>query len=95
MPFYEYKKHRTPDGQLVNPGFIERDEWSNLLPENNTCVCYIPPESKRDYYVPDTLVQLTKEEFIARVGRMPTDDADATAIWAEEYWSDFEALDNN
>lgn len=96
MPFYEYKKHRQPDGELVNPGFVMRHEWGNMLPQNNTYVCYIPPEDQREFYVPDTLVSVTKEEFIQRVrdSGVSDSDLDSALQWAEEFWTHFEGLDN-
>jgi hypothetical protein len=34
---------------------------------SKTFVGYILPESERDYWVPDTLVELTEEELVQRV----------------------------
>lgn len=94
MPFYEYKKHRQTDGRVVNPGFVMSNLWGDLLGKSDkTYVCYIPPESQRDFYIPDTLLELTHDEFMQRVSDVMGNDANVVA-WAEDYWSYFLALDN-
>ena len=34
---------------------------------DKTFVCFIPDDSKRDYYVPDTLVQLKRVDLVNRI----------------------------
>lgn len=106
MPFYEYKKHRqTFSDVLVDPEFIRYDQGNMLYdPDNKTYVCYIPAEVKRDYYIPDTLVEITKEELLSRAlkisqaGFIGTADSpmsvEEITQWINGMWSDFEQLYN-
>jgi hypothetical protein len=62
MPVAEYKLHKEGHRRLV-PEFIDdRGHWHN--PVNHTYVGWI--EENPDHYVPDTIVYLTKEEFVTR-----------------------------
>lgn len=49
--------------QRFTPGFV-KDRGHHFSPIDNTLIGWI--EDKRDYYVPDTIVILTKEKFIER-----------------------------
>jgi hypothetical protein len=64
----EYKKHLTPEG-LVNPSWlIMGDAFYN---ENNkTYIGLVLDETDRDYYIPDSVKYLTKEEFKERLEPM-------------------------
>ena len=64
MPFYEYKKNKVVHASVV-PDFIQTafHFWD---PETKTDIGYIPHEDKRDYYVPDSLVEVTLEDLVAR-----------------------------
>lgn len=66
MPFYEYKKHKIGLERKI-PDFIETtfNFW-----ENNTDIGYIPIESNRDYYIPDTLNEVTMDDLVARCLRL-------------------------
>lgn len=66
MPFYEYKKHKI-GSEKKTPDFIESafNFW-----ENNTDIGYIPIESNRDYYIPDTLSEVTMDDIVARCLRL-------------------------
>jgi hypothetical protein len=62
MPVAEYKLHKQGHRRLV-PEFIDdRGHWHN--PANHTYIGWI--EENPDHYVPDTIVYLTKEQFISR-----------------------------
>lgn len=61
MPFYEYKNHRI-NGVSQKPDFI--DAPLPLPTINNTNIAFIPDEADRDYYVPDTLVEVTEQQII-------------------------------
>ena len=62
MKIVEYKLHLSPAGMRC-PGFIkEGGYWHN--PDDHTMVGTIP--SGAEYYVPDTVVELTAEELETR-----------------------------
>jgi hypothetical protein len=62
MPVAEYMLHKQGHRRLV-PEFIDdRGHWYD--PVNHTYIGWI--EENPDHYVPDTIVYLTKEEFVAR-----------------------------
>jgi hypothetical protein len=60
MAFYEYKNHRVGKDSL-KPDFI--DFPLPLDMDNGTNIAYIPNEEDRNYYVPDTLVEVTIEQI--------------------------------
>lgn len=64
MKIVEYKKHLV-DGYLVDPEFIF---FGNVFNDNvnNTWIGKVLDEAERKYYIPDTLVELTREELIQR-----------------------------
>lgn len=63
MPVAEYMLHKEGHRRLV-PEFIDdRGHWYN--PVNHTYVGWI--EENPDHYVPDTIVYLTKEQFVTRI----------------------------
>ena len=64
MAVVEYMHHVfTGDHRRHIPGFIyDREHWYN--PVDETRVGWT--KTKPDYYVPDTLVTLTKEQFVQR-----------------------------
>lgn len=65
MKIVEYKKHLV-NGCLVDPEFIfSGNAFNNLI--DNTWIGKVLDESARNYYVPDTLVELTREQLIQRV----------------------------
>jgi hypothetical protein len=59
MSFYEYKNHRVGKDSL-KPDFIEFP--LPLEMDNGTNIAYIPNEEDRDYYVPDTLTEVTVDD---------------------------------
>jgi hypothetical protein len=62
MAVIEYKMHRQ--GNLLQvPDFVT-DRGHMQSPINNSWIGWVPEDA--DWYVPDTLVRLTKEQFIAR-----------------------------
>lgn len=64
MAVVEYRLHRVNGKNLRHvPDFIgDRGHWYN--PTDNTYIGWI--DDNRDYYVPDTIVSLTKEELVQR-----------------------------
>lgn len=63
MAIAEYMLHRNDQGHKTVPTFIiDGGHWWS--PIDFTMVGWI--EDVRDYYVPDTLVILTKEQFVTR-----------------------------
>lgn len=62
MPVVEYKMHKQSNTKIV-PDFIkDGGHWYN--PDDHTFIGWVPENA--DYYVPDTLVTLTKEQFMSR-----------------------------
>ena len=68
MPVVEYMLHvYDGDHRRHIPGFIhDRGHWYN--PSDNTWVGWV--RTNNDFYVPDTLTQLTKEDFVQRCIRI-------------------------
>lgn len=64
MPFYEYRNHRI-ENAVFKPDFIAHP--LALEKADGTNIAYIPDSSNRNYFVPDTLVEVTVEEIRARV----------------------------
>jgi len=63
MPVAEYKMHKQGHRRQV-PDFIDdRGHWYN--PSDHTYIGWI--EENPDHYVPDTIVYLTKEQFVERL----------------------------
>ncbi len=60
---YEYKQHLSKNG-LGNPEWIVDGGyfWDGV-----TYVAIIPDETERKYYIPDTLIELSKQDLIDRV----------------------------
>jgi len=72
MPIVEYKLHKFGKN-LVVPEFIDDGGyWRN--PADNTMVGWVLPEAEREFYVPDTLTELTREAFVARIVAMHADN---------------------
>jgi hypothetical protein len=64
MAIVEYLLHRNEQGHKIVPPFIiDGGHWWN--PVDFTMVGWI--DDVRDYYVPDTLIILSKEEFANRL----------------------------
>lgn len=102
MPFYTYKKH-LKNGELVQPDFTTDTQRGFFYDASDkTYVCFIPDESEREYYVPDSLEQINRVELINRVkrisaitpfskihgqeGHMTVDEA---AEWIDSFYTDF------
>lgn len=65
MPVVEYKHHINHMGKIEVPGYIvDRGYWGN--PADKTYLGWVLPEADREYYVPDTLTELTKAECVTR-----------------------------
>lgn len=64
MAVVEYMMHLSNGGNNKEvPGFI-KDRGHHFNPADNTFIGWV--EDERDYYVPDSIVTLTKEQFIDR-----------------------------
>jgi len=61
MKYYEYMYHRV-NGRSVKPDFVEGGPYWTF---NNTHIACIPDD--RNYWIPDTLVELTEAELLARI----------------------------
>ena len=92
MAVVEYMLQRVSGSSKSEiPGFIgDRGHWYNSA--DHTYIGWIDDE--RDYYVPDTIVTLTKEEFVTRTlamhaqnpmqKDMENPDAEPVAMTTEE-----------
>ena len=64
MAVVEYMMHRSNGSNRKEvPGFIG-DRGHHFNPTDKTFIGWV--EDERDYYVPDSVIVLTKEEFVAR-----------------------------
>jgi hypothetical protein len=68
MPVVEYKLHKFGKSLIVPEWMEDGGYWSN--PADNTMVGWVLPESEREYYVPDTLTELSRADFITRLKTM-------------------------
>ena len=66
MPIIEYKLHRVgPKGQKRAPDWVEDGgHWGNGA--DHTMVGWVAAEADRETYVPDTVTELSRADFIAR-----------------------------
>ena len=65
MPVIEYKLHKVGRTALGIPEFVEDGGyWRDH--SNHTMVGWCVPEADREYWVPDTLTELTKAELVTR-----------------------------
>ena len=88
MPVIEYKFQISETGRNVIPGYVEdRGHWYN--PADHTYVGWVKAEADREYWVPDTIEELTKAEMVTRVlgmhatNPMMAMDSDGTASETE------------
>ena len=66
MPVVEYKMHVvTNKGGTTAPLWVD-DGGYHTSPIDKTKVGWALPESEREYYVPDTVTELSKQDFIDR-----------------------------
>lgn len=66
MPVIEYKFTINANGRLEVPGYVlDRGHWHS--PIDRTLVGWCKPESEREYWVPDTIVELSKADLVTRV----------------------------
>ena len=66
MPVVEYKMHVvTNKGGATAPLWVD-DGGYHSSPIDKTKVGWVLPEANREYYVPDTVVELSKSEFVTR-----------------------------
>jgi hypothetical protein len=63
MPVIEYKLIKTKEGNEVPPYVKNGGNWRN--PEDHSMVGWLDPEPRK-YWVPDTLVELSAEDFLQR-----------------------------
>ena len=66
MPAIEYMLLRINGSARAEiPGFVgDRGHWKS--PIDSSFIGWVDSVSDRDYYVPDTIVYLTKQEFVDR-----------------------------
>ena len=64
MKIVEYKRHLT-SGVIKDPEFIVSGGVF-FNPANNTWVGKVLDENQRQYYVPDTILELSRDELVTR-----------------------------
>ena len=66
MPVVDYKMHVvTNKGGATAPLWVE-DGGYHHSPIDKTKVGWVLPEADREYYVPDSVTELSKSEFVTR-----------------------------
>lgn len=66
MPVVEYKMHVvTSKGGMTAPLWVD-DGGYHTSPIDKTKVGWVLSDSDREYYVPDTVIELSKQGFINR-----------------------------
>jgi len=70
MIIIEYKMNISPDGTLVHPGWVHSAGWF-FNPVDNTYIGTALEEQDRNYYIPDTVTELTLDEVKERVKAFP------------------------
>lgn len=66
MPVVEYKMHVINNkGGATAPLWVD-DGGYHTSPIDKTKIGWVLPEANREYYVPDTVTELSKSEFVTR-----------------------------
>ena len=60
----EYKLHLHPDDHMYHPPFVKAFGFYNSQDKTYLGIAF--PENQREYYIPDTLVEFTLDEAVAR-----------------------------
>lgn len=66
MKIVEYKKHLNYNNQLVDPPWIIRGDMF-FDTDSKTYIGLVLSENEREYFIPDSVVYLTKENLIERL----------------------------
>lgn len=67
MPVVEYKMHVvTNKGGATAPLWVN-DGGYHTSPIDKTKIGWVLPEADREYYVPDTITELSKTDFVNRM----------------------------
>ncbi len=66
MPVVEYKMHAVTNKEGISAPLWIKDGGYHTSPIDHTKVGWVRPESEREYYVPDTVTELSKTDFINR-----------------------------
>lgn len=69
MAVVEYKLHKVGKNAMRAPDWVE-DGGYWLNPADHTMVGWTPDEADREYYVPDTVTELSRADFITRLKAM-------------------------
>ena len=64
---YEYLLNIDLFKNKTHPGWVEKQITDFYNPNNKTFIGWSPNEGERDYYIPDSVVVLTKNELVERV----------------------------
>ena len=66
MPVVEYRMHAVTNKEGLRAPLWIKDGGHHTSPIDHTKVGWVRPESEREYYVPDTVTELSKTDFINR-----------------------------
>ena len=66
----EYKLHRNDRGNLSTPSWMSDGGYYQAA--DKSLVGFVPVESERDWFVPDSVSMLTEQEFVNRCMKMHT-----------------------
>ena len=95
---FEYMMHKTKNG-IQTPEWVTYGDWF-YHPENKTYLMIV--DSDRSYYIPDSLVEITKEDLIDRIteinaivpirirtedGKVNLEDSDIES-YIDEWWNE-------
>ena len=64
----EYKLHRNDRGNLSTPSWMSDGGYYQAA--DKSLVGFVPVESERDWFVPDSVSMLTEQEFVTRCLKM-------------------------
>lgn len=66
MPVVEYKMHAVnAKGSASAPLWVD-DGGYHTSPIDKTKIGWVLPEADREYYIPDTVTELSKSQFVTR-----------------------------
>lgn len=72
MPIVEYKLHKVGKNAMRAPEWVDDGGyWQN--PADKTLVGWVLAEADRDYYIPDTVTELSKSDFVTRLQTIHAD----------------------
>lgn len=99
MTCIEYCKHLV-QGQTKNPPWLHYGDFY-YNPSDSTYVGFVLDQDQRDFYIPDSIVELDEESFVSRCKpissniRKDSEDINSDVLSAEEIESDLRMFYSN